>query len=99
MAIGNPAVLGTLSPRTAAALAFVIIVPMFLCFYMWFKVVELLPVGISSIGVTAVPIIGVLAGALILQERVGPAEAIALILIASALWVVLFKPLHNKLSS
>ena len=99
MAIGNPAVLGTLSPRTAAALAFVITVPMFLCFYMWFKVVELLPVEISSIGVTAVPIIGVLAGALILQERVGLAEVISLILIASALWVVLFKPLHhNKLS-
>jgi hypothetical protein len=37
---------------------------------------------------------------LILQERVGPAEGIALILIASALWVVLFQPLrHNKLSS
>ena len=45
MAIGNPAVLTTLSLRTAAALAFVIIVPMFLCFYMWFRVVELLPVG------------------------------------------------------
>ena len=100
MAFGNPAVLATISLRTVAALAFVIIVPMFLCYYIWFKVVELLPVGISSIGITAVPIIGVLAGALILQERVGPAEGIALILIASALWAVLFKPLqHSKLSS
>lgn len=99
MAIGNPAVLATVSLRTAAALAFVFIVPMFLCFYMWFKVVELLPVGVLTIGVTAVPIIGVLAGALILQERVGPAEGIALILIASALWVVLFKPLQHKKKS
>jgi drug/metabolite transporter (DMT)-like permease len=100
MIVGHPAVLAMISPRTAAALAFVIIVPMFLCYYIWFKVVELLPVGISSIGVTAVPIIGVLAGALILQEKVGPAEGIALILIASALWAVLSKPLrHNKLSS
>ena len=48
MAIGNPAVLATVSPRTAAALAFVFIVPMFLCFYMWFKVVELLPVVILN---------------------------------------------------
>jgi len=99
MAIGNPAVLTMLSMRTAAALAFVVIVPMFLCCYIWFKVVELLPVGISSIGVTVVPIIGVLAGALILQERVGPAEGIALILIASALWVVLFQPLRHKKAS
>ena len=97
MAIGNPLAVTTLSPRTAAALAFVMVVPMFLCFYLWFKAVELLPVGISSIGVTVVPIIGVLAGALILQEKVGPAEGIALILIAAALWVVLLKPLqHNK---
>jgi len=99
MLIGNPAVLATVSLRTAAALAFVFVVPMFLCFYMWFKVVELLPVGILTIGVTAVPIIGVLAGALILQERVGPAEGVALLLIASALWVVLFKPLHHKKKS
>jgi drug/metabolite transporter (DMT)-like permease len=100
MAIGNPAVVTALSLRTGAALTFVIIVPMFLCCYIWFKVVELLPVEISSIGVTVVPIIGVLAGALILQERVGPAEGVALILIASALWVVLFQPLHHsKLSS
>ena len=55
MIIGHPSTLAIISPKTAAALAFIVIVPMFLCYYCWFRVIELLPASIASIGVTAVP--------------------------------------------
>ena len=89
MIIGHPGTLSTISLKTAAALAFIIVVPMFLCYYCWFRVIELLPASVASIGVSAVPVVGVLASAVLLQERIGPTEGIALVLIVVALWCVL----------
>lgn len=58
---------------------------------LWFKIIEILPVTIASIGALMIPVIGVASGALILGEPVGWIEGLALVLVLGAVSLVLFK--------
>lgn len=55
--------------------------------YLYFKVVQLFPVGIATIGTLPVPMIGLVSGALVLGEPLGASEIIALLLVCGALAV------------
>jgi drug/metabolite transporter (DMT)-like permease len=56
----------------------------------WFTLARTLPVAVSSLSSLPVPVVGVFAGMLVLGERPGPAEWIALALVLSALVAVLW---------
>jgi drug/metabolite transporter (DMT)-like permease len=88
--------LTTLSFRATLAFVYIIIFPMSFCQWAYFKTVGLLPASIAAIGTLAVPIIGVYSSHLILDERIGANEIIALLLVVSALCLVLLVPAWQR---
>jgi len=87
---------GGLSAKAMIALAYLILFPMSFCQWAYFKTVGLLPASIAAIGTLAVPIIGVYSSHLILAERVGANEIIALLLVVAALCLVLLVPAWQR---
>jgi len=63
-----------------------------LAHWAWFTLARTLPVAVSSMSSLPVPIVGVFAGMLLLGERPGPNEWIALALIVAAMVAVLWSP-------
>jgi len=59
------------------------------CYWAWYKLVDTLPVGISSVSTLMIPVVGTISGALILSEPVGWQEIAALMLVVTALASVL----------
>ncbi len=103
LAGGAPIILGTLlfhppfdwtslSPRGLAAVAFTLLLPMLICQWVWFKIVEIFPPSVAGLSTLAIPVVGVLSGALLLGEPVGLAEMAALALVLPALALVLLAP-------
>ena len=63
-----------------------------LAHWAWFTLARTLPVAVSSMSSLPVPIVGVFSGMLVLGERPGPGEWIALALVVGALIAVLWAP-------
>jgi drug/metabolite transporter (DMT)-like permease len=63
-----------------------------LAHWAWFTLARTLPVAVSSMSSLPVPIVGVFAGMLVLGERPGAAEWVALTLVLAALVAVLWSP-------
>jgi len=74
---------------------YAVTVAMVFCHTAYFKLVELLPAHVAAISVLAVPVVGVVSGALMLGEVVGPAEITALALVISGL-ILLNWPRSNR---
>ena len=74
------------------ALVYIFLFPMSFCQWAYFKTVGLLPASIAAIGTLMVPVIGVYSSYLILDEKVGIADLLALLLVLSALVLVLLIP-------
>ncbi|MCC6193885.1 MAG: DMT family transporter [Burkholderiales bacterium] len=62
----------------------------------WFTLARTLPVAISSLSSLPVPVVGVISGMIVLGERPGPGEFIALALVLASLFAVLFQPSGKK---
>jgi drug/metabolite transporter (DMT)-like permease len=60
----------------------------------WFMLARSLPVAISSLSSLPIPVVGVISGMLLLGERPGLQEWIALALVVSALAIVMLAPRH-----
>jgi drug/metabolite transporter (DMT)-like permease len=58
----------------------------------WFMLARSLPVAISSLSSLPVPVVGVISGMILLGERPGPQEWIALALVVTALAIVMVRP-------
>ena len=84
--------LGALSGRAIIAMIYLFLFPMSFCQWAYFKTVGLLPASIAAIGTLMVPVIGVFSSYLILDERVGASDIVALLLVLSALVLVLLVP-------
>jgi len=84
--------LTTLSGSVVIALVYIFLFPMSFCQWAYFKTVGLLPASVAAIGTLMVPVIGVYSSYLILDEKVGIADLLALLLILSALVLVLLIP-------
>jgi len=84
--------LSALSGRAIIALVYLFLFPMSFCQWAYFKTVGLLPASIAAIGTLMVPVIGVFSSYLILDERVGAGDIVALLLVLSALVLVLLVP-------
>lgn len=80
------------SGQAWAAAFYLTFVALVLCYYLWFKIVSLLPVNRASISSLLVPAVGVASGAVVLGEPFGWREFLALGFIASALVLVLTTP-------
>jgi drug/metabolite transporter (DMT)-like permease len=81
--------LGALSLPAALGLAYAIFVAMIFCHTAYFKLVSLLPAHVAAISVLGVPVVGVVSSALIVAEPVGLAEAGALVLVVSGLFMLI----------
>jgi len=88
--------LSALSGRAIIALVYLFLFPMSFCQWAYFKTVGLLPASIAAIGTLMVPVIGVFSSYLILDERVGASDIVALLLVLSALVLVLLVPAWNS---
>jgi len=80
--------LGRIDGAGFAAIAFIIVFGMLIGQWIWFVVLNRLPVAVASIGTLAIPIVGLLSSALLLREPIGPSELAALGLVVSALLLV-----------
>lgn len=67
-----------------------------LAHWAWFTLARTLPVAISSLTSLPVPVVGVFAGMVVLGERPGAGEFVALGLVLSSLFAVLFQPADAK---
>ena len=68
------------------------VVALVFAYYAWFKIVTLFPASIAGIGTLLTPVIGMLAGAVVLGEPFGLHEIAAVLLIGSALVLVIIIP-------
>ncbi len=60
-------------------------------YVLWFRQVQRLPAAVVSVGALVVPCVGVLSSALVIGETIERNDAIALALVCSALFLVLFE--------
>jgi drug/metabolite transporter (DMT)-like permease len=84
--------LAQLTPRGWLAIGYNILLAGTLANLAWFLLARSLPVAVSSLASLPVPVVGVLSGMLLLGERPGYQEWIALALVLCALFTVLFQP-------
>ena len=61
-----------------------------LAYWAWFRMARTLPVAVSSLSSLPVPVVGVVSGMLVLGERPGASELIALTLVLASLVAVMF---------
>jgi drug/metabolite transporter (DMT)-like permease len=65
------------------------------CYYAYYEIVRLFPVGIATVGMLATPVVGLFSGALLLSEPLGWAEYSALVLVVFALGIPVFTRPRN----
>ena len=70
--------LGRISPLGWAAFAYVVAIALCLSYVTWFRALKALPASTAAVGTLLVPVIGVVASALVLGEPLGPRQLIAL---------------------
>ena len=80
------------SPSAWVATGFVILIGTALGLNIWFKILQLVPTNIASLGVLPVPLIGVFAAAVALDEPTGWPELTALALVTAALATLMPMP-------
>ncbi len=85
----------SISMESWLALAYLILIANALAYFAWFRVIAAFPATVTGIGAMAVPVVGVLASAWLLDERLGWREGLALLLIISALAVNLASTLRR----
>jgi drug/metabolite transporter (DMT)-like permease len=84
--------LGHVSPLAWGSVAFNVIAIAVVGYIMWFRIMELYPATVASVGVLLTPIIGVALGAWWLGESVGWRELLSLALVVGAIALVVFEP-------
>ncbi len=82
---------GLPSPSSVAGLVYAATVPMIFCHWAWYRVLEILPASLASIGTLAVPVVGVLSSALLLGEAFGWTEIAAMACVVAALALALLQ--------
>ena len=91
--------LANLSARGWFAIGYNIFLAGTLAHWAWFTLARTLPVAVSSLSSLPVPVVGVFSGIVLLGERPGPQEWIALALVVAALFTVLFQPSEKRISA
>ena len=87
----DPNLFNPVSTNVWFALGFVIVGPLCFCVYGFLKIVSLFPASVSAIGTLMIPVVGVVSGALILDEPIGLRQVGAMVMISIALALALFR--------
>ena len=80
------------SPIAAFGVVYNMLACFVFCYWAWFRLVDTLPVAVSSMSTLMIPVVGTISGALILSESVGWQEFAALVLVVIALALILLPP-------
>ncbi|MDZ4057591.1 MAG: DMT family transporter, partial [Polynucleobacter sp.] len=64
----------------AAAMAYMIVLPMGICYLTWFEALRRLPPATASTSMLVVPLTGIISGTLLLAEPLGVREVVAMAL-------------------
>jgi drug/metabolite transporter (DMT)-like permease len=91
--------LASLGARGWFAVAYNIFLAGTVAHWAWFHLARTLPVAVSSLSSLPVPVVGVFAGILVLGEKPGTQEWIALMLVVIALFIVLSAPRETRSSA
>ncbi len=67
------------------ALTYSVLAPFVICYYAYYEIVRIFPVGVATVGMLGVPIVALFSGAYMLGETLGVAEYAALGLVVGAL--------------
>lgn len=94
-----PDVLAGLSARGWFAILYNIFLAGTVAHWAWFTLARTLPVAVSSLSSLPVPVVGVFSGIVLLGERPGLQEWIALALVVAALFTVLFQPPGKRVTA
>lgn len=89
---GPPVILGQVSPASWLALLYLTLFANVIAYLAWFRAVALFPAVVSGIGIFAVPLVGILGSAVLVGERIGWREVVALGLVGLALALNLLFP-------
>jgi drug/metabolite transporter (DMT)-like permease len=73
-------------------IAYIALVPMSIGNACWFAIVGLLPANVAGLSSIMVPVVAMIAGALVHGEPLGPLQWLAMGCSAAALWLALVKP-------
>jgi drug/metabolite transporter (DMT)-like permease len=87
LALNEPGIIA-LTPLVLASLAYQTVLVAFASYLAWFWLVSTYPAGRLAAFSFLTPIFGVLAGAALLGERIGPVLGVALALVALGIWLV-----------
>jgi drug/metabolite transporter (DMT)-like permease len=89
LAIPEYPALADVSATTYAAIAYTVAVGIVLAYFLWFRIVQMVPAWVASLSVLAVPAVGLVSGAVMLGEPLGFAEWTALGLLVAGVSTVL----------
>lgn len=81
--------LGALSPLGFAAMAFMTVFAMGVCYLAWFAALRRLSASVASMGTLVTPVVGVVSGSLLLGEALGARQWLALALVIAGLALAL----------
>jgi drug/metabolite transporter (DMT)-like permease len=87
---------GAITTSGWIVLIYMVLVPMGICYLAWFAALRRLPAATAAIGTLSVPIIGVVAAAIMLGEPLGVREALAMALTLAGVALALQKPTSRK---
>ncbi|MEE1555883.1 MAG: EamA family transporter [Alphaproteobacteria bacterium] len=88
--------LSSLSRESWTAIVYLVVIANALAYFSWFRGIAAFPATVTGIGAMAVPIVGVMASAWLLDEKLGWREWLALALIISALAANLVPTLQRR---
>jgi drug/metabolite transporter (DMT)-like permease len=104
VALGAALLEGGFSPAALSlqawlALIYTVLAAMIFCHWGWFKLVRNYPAVVAAISTLAIPVVGVLSSALLLDEPVGADVLASLALVLIALFLVLVLPILGRRKS
>jgi drug/metabolite transporter (DMT)-like permease len=95
----DPTALFSVSAKAITGMLYTAIVAMVICHWTWYSLLRMVPAAVAATSTLAIPISGVYASALFLDEIVGWQEVGALGLVVAGLFLVLVWPLVRGNSS
>lgn len=87
---------GAITTSGLIVLMYMVLGPMGICYLSWFAALRRLPAATAAIGTLSVPIIGVIAAAVMLREPIGVREALAMALTLAGVALALQKRTSPK---